>query len=155
MGLFSKEKFNINGRVCLKNLFAFGLGTPIVLYVLNPSISHFLLQAKDSVLIWSACITLVIFLLDLIYSCVVAYNLRNHIIVVEDLKNEKLARLPGMLEKMLKKRIKGLHSYPKRLFTAFPTLFKGNEKEFELIKKLETKEKAKRKKRRKKHKNVK
>ena len=152
---YSQEKFNINGRICLKNLLAFGIGTPIVLYFLNPSISYFLLQIKDSVLIWSSWITLLIFILDLIYSCVVAYNLRNHIIVVEDLKNEKLAKLPGMFEKMIKKRIKGLHRYPKRLFKAFPTLFKGNEREFELIRKLELKEKAKQKKERKKHKSVK
>ena len=152
---YSKEKFNINGRVCLKNLFAFGLGTPVVLYVLNPSISHFLLQAKDSVLIVSACLTFVIFIFDLVYSCLVAYNLRNHIIVVENLKNEKLARLPGMFEKMLKKRIKGFRHYPKRLFKAFPTLFKGNEREFELMKKLEIKEKEKKKKHKKRAKSVK
>ena len=152
---YSKEKFNINGRVCLKNLFAFGLGTPVVLYVLNPSISHFLLQAKDSVLIVSACLTFAIFIFDLVYSCLVAYNLRNHIIVVENLKNEKLARLPGMFEKMLKKRIKGFRHYPKRLFKAFPTLFKGNERKFELMKKLEIKEKEKKKKHKKRAKSVK
>lgn len=35
---YSDQKFNINGRICLKNLFPFGLFGLIVIYVVNPFI---------------------------------------------------------------------------------------------------------------------
>lgn len=92
----------------------------------------------------------IIFVLDVVYSCLVAYNLRNRIIIVEDLKNEKLARIPGMLERMLNKRVKGIRRYPKRLLKAFPTLWKTNEKEFEIMKKIDQKSRTNAKKKKKK-----
>lgn len=140
---YSGEKFNINGRICLKNAILFGIGTPIVLYFIDPWVKDFLLQIKDGYLIISTVIVFIIFVLDLIYSGIVAYHLRNRIIIVEDLKNEKLARIPGMLEKMLKKRMKGLKKYPKRLLKAFPNLWKINQREFEIMKKIELKEQKK------------
>ena len=147
---YSEEKFNINGRICLKNLICFGLGSPIILYILNPYITDFLLQVKDEVLMGMAIVLFIIFVLDVVYSCLVAYNLRNRIIIVEDLKNEKLARIPGMLERMLNKRVKGIRRYPKRLLKAFPTLWKTNEKEFEIMKKIDQKSRTNAKKKKKK-----
>lgn len=147
---YSEEKFNINGRICLKNLICFGLGSPIILYILNPYITDFLLQVKDEVLMGTAIVLFIIFVLDVVYSCLVAYNLRNRIIIVEDLKNEKLARIPGMLERMLNKRVKGIRRYPKRLLKAFPTLWKTNEKEFEIMKKIDQKSRTNAKKKKKK-----
>ncbi len=147
---YSEEKFNLNGRVCLKNLICFGLGSPIILYVLNPYITDFLLQLKDEVLMGTAVVLFIVFVLDVVYSCLVAYNLRNRIIIVEDLKNEKLARIPGMLERMLNKRVKGIRRFPKRLLKAFPTLWKTNEKEFEIMKKIDQKSRTKSKKKKKK-----
>lgn len=143
---YSQEKCNINGRICLKNAILFGIGTPIILYLVNPWVTDFLLQFKDlTVIIWS-WLSFIIFSLDLIYSGVVAYHLRNRIIIVEDLKNEKLARIPGMLEKLMKKRIKGLKKFPKRLLKAFPNLWNVNQKEFEIMKKIEQKENLRKKK---------
>ena len=147
---YSEEKFNINGRICLKNLICFGLGSPIILYILNPYITDFLLQVKDEVLMGTAIVLFIIFVLDVVYSCLVAYNLRNRIIIVEDLKNEKLARIPGMLERILNKRVKGIRRYPKRLLKAFPTLWKTNEKEFEIMKKIDQKSRTNAKKKKKK-----
>ncbi len=149
---YSQEKFNLNGRICLKNLICFGIGSPLILYILDPYMMEFLLQFKDEYLIAISWVLFFIFLFDVIYSCVVAYNLRNRIIIVEDLKNEKLSKIPGMFEKMLTKRMKSfkkLKRTPKRLLKAFPTLFQENQKEFELMKKIEQMEKEKRKKKKK------
>ena len=120
------------------------------MYILNPYITDFLLQVKDEVLMGTAIVLFIIFVLDVVYSCLVAYNLRNRIIIVEDLKNEKLARIPGMLERMLNKRVKGIRRYPKRLLKAFPTLWKTNEKEFEIMKKIDQKSRTNAKKKKKK-----
>lgn len=146
---YSKEKFNLHGRICLKNIILFGIGGPIVLYI-DPFIMDFLIQFKNQYLITVSIIIFAVFILDVIYSCVVAYNLRHRLIVVEDLKNEKLTKIPGMLERMLNSRLKGMKKFPKRLLKAFPTIWKSYPKEFEIMKKIEDKKKLEKK--RKKHK---
>ena len=152
---YSKEKFNFQGRICLKNTLLFGLGAPFVLYVLDPYSTRFLIQFENSTLMIIALIIFLLFLLDLIYSCVVAYNLRNQLIVVGDLKNDKLAKIPGMLEKMLRSRVKGVKKFPKRLLKAFPTLWKSHPKEFEIIKKINDNKKKNKKNAKKSKKNAK
>ena len=142
---YSKEKFNLHGRICLKNTILFGLGGPIILYILNPYMTDFLIQFENSILIWTSIFLFILFLLDVTYSCVVAYNLRHRLIVVEDLKNEKLSKIPGMLERMLTSRVKGMKKFPKRLLKAFPTLWKSHPKEFEIMKKIEEKKKKSKK----------
>ncbi len=138
---YKNEKFNLHGRICLKNAVLFAVSSPIVVYILNPLVTNLLLEVKDSVLIIWAMISLVITFCDVVYSCVVAYNLRSRIIIVQDLKNEKLTKIPGMFEKLLTKRLKGMTSFPKRLLNAFPNIWKENEKEFSLMQKIALKEK--------------
>ncbi len=150
---YSGEKYNLNGYVCLKNSLCFGLGTPIVVCGLNPLFNTFLFDIKDPVLYGLGFILLIIFIFDVSYSVVVAYNLRNRLIIVEKLKNDKLMKIPGVLEKAIKKRLGKIHKYPKRLLNSFPNLLKSNEKEFALMKKISLTEKNKRKEAKKKQKN--
>ena len=133
---YSQNKFNLNGRICLLNSSLFGIGSLAILYLAKPIFHDFLGQINQTALIVMAFICCFLFVLDVIYSCVVAYNLRNQIILFSELKNEKIAKIPGMLERMIKKRIKKIKRYPKRLLKAFPYLKLSNEKEFEIIKKL-------------------
>lgn len=147
---YSNEKFNIKGRICLRNAILFGIGTPLVLYFIDPWVKDFLIQFKNIHLIIMAVIIFIIFILDLLYSGIVAYHLRNRIIIVEDLKNQKLAKIPGMFESLLKRRMKGVKKIPKRLMHAFPHLWNSNKKAFELMRKFEEKEKKKLKKKKRK-----
>ena len=143
---YSKNKFNLNGRICLLNSSLFGFGALIIIYVANPIFQDFLNQMNQLAMMITAFLCFILFLLDTIYSCVVAYNLRNQIIIFSELKNEKLARIPGMLERMMKRRIKKIKKYPSRLLKAFPYILSSNQKEFEIMKKLQTTKKRKKKK---------
>ena len=146
---YSDQKYNIQGRICLVNAILFGIGSVVIVYFAGPWLTKFLLQIKDRYLIWLAVITFIIFAFDALYSILVAYSLRNRLIIVENLKNEKLAKIPGLFEKMLTrqiKSIKGFKKYPTRLLKAFPTLFKTNQKEFVIMKKISQKEKELKKK---------
>ncbi len=152
---YSNQKFNIQGRICLVNAILFGIGSIIIVYFVGPWLARFLLQIKDKYLIWSAIILLIIFVFDVLYSILVAYSLRNRLIIVENLKNEKLSKIPGLFEKMLTKQlknIKGFKKYPNRLLKAFPNIFNTNQKEFDLMKKISLKEKEIKKKKKKKKK---
>ncbi len=147
---YSQNKFNINGRICLLNSSLFGIGSLVIIYLANPIFRDFFAQMNRTALIISAIVIFCIFILDVIYSCVVAYNLRNQIIIFSELKNQKLAKIPGMFERMLKRRIHQIKRYPNRLLKAFPYLQISNEKEFAIVKKLQDKKKKNRKKKKRK-----
>lgn len=142
---YSNNKYNINGRICLLNSSLFGIGSLAIIYLANPIFQDFLSQMNAKALMIIAMLSLITFILDTIYSCVVAYHLRNQIIIFSELKNEKLAKIPGMLERMIKKRIKKLKKYPSRLLKAFPYILVTNEKEFAIMKKMEQSKKKNKK----------
>ena len=77
----------------------------------------------------------------MIFSCIIAYNLRHRIIIAEELKTEKLKMIPALLEKKYKGEIENLKFVGNRLFKAFPDISKNNQKEQELITKVKKQEK--------------
>lgn len=143
---YSSYKFNIHGRICLQNSLLFGLGALVVIYVGDPVITNMLAKLSTKTINVIAICAAIIFIGDCIYSFVVAYNLRNRIIICEELKSQKIAKIPGMLEQLIKERVQNFKTYPKRLLEAFPDLKRENYKEFELMKKLRDKNKKMRKK---------
>ncbi len=138
---YSNEKFNLHGRVFLFNTLLFGLGSLIIIYIGNDIVNALLNLIPVHIMNILAYSLLVLFLLDFIYSCFVAYNLRNRLIICEELKNEKLAKIPGMLEKAIKQRVGKAKTFPKRLLEAFPYLMNSNKEEFTIMKKIRDKRK--------------
>ena len=149
---YSSRKYNINGRICLQNSFAFGILSLLIIYAVTPG--FYFLFSLFSFGFWRvlAIIFTVIFVLDVIYSVIIAYNLRNRIIIVEELKNEKIAKIPVIFEKRLKESIEGFKAFPNRLLKAFPDL---DNNVFEMMKKWreEAKEKSRELKRKRKEKD--
>ena len=143
---YSDEKFNIHGRVFLFNTLLFGFGSLVIIYTGNDIITKILSCFSPLAMNITAYSLLIIFVIDFIYSAIIAYNLRNRIIICEELKREKLAKLPGMLEKKLRERVEKFKTYPKRLLDAFPYLTNANAKEFDLMKKIRDKSKQLKKK---------
>ena len=139
---YSTQKYNINGRVCLRNSLAFGVLSLLIIYGITPG--YYLLFSLLDFKVWMilAIIFTFIFILDVIYSVIIAYNLRNRIIIVEELKNEKIAMIPVIFEKRLKESIKGFKAFPNRLLKAFPNL---DNNVFELMKKYREEAKLKKK----------
>ena len=142
---YSTNKYNINGRICLKNSFAFGVLSLVIIYFVAPLLSLFF--KLFSIKTWSiiALVLLIILILDIIYSVVIAYNLRNRIIIVEELKNEKIAKIPVILEKRLRDSIQGFKAFPARLLRAFPDLEKQYHNFFDLMVKYREQDKIRKK----------
>ena len=70
---YSKKKFNINGRVCLLNSFAFGIGGIILLRLIHPIFENILLNKKNESFINVIFpILLILFLVDF---AITIYNL--------------------------------------------------------------------------------
>ena len=130
---YSYRKDNINGRICLKNSILFGIGTCFIIKILNPLLYQLRSHLADKFIIIIGTIFLVIFILDMIFSCIIAYNLRHRIIIAEELKSAKLRMLPTLLERKYKNEISHLKFVKKRLFNAFQDIWKDSKKEQELI----------------------
>lgn len=138
---YSYRKDNINGRICLKNSLLFGVGTCAIIKIINPLVFSLRSLVSDKFIIILGSIFLVVFIIDMIFSCIIAYNLRHRIIIAEELKSEKWRMIPTMLEKKYKEEISRLKFVKNRLFNAFPDMTIDNKKEQEFITKVKTKEK--------------
>ncbi len=134
-------KYNLNGRICLLNSLLFGVGSIAIIYFAQPIIDNFLLLFSSSFLNISAIIILILFVCDVVYSVIVAFNLRNRLIIVEELKNEKLNKIPMIFETKLKERVADFKIFPNRLLKAFPKINMDNNPEFSLMKNAKNKKK--------------
>lgn len=142
---YSSMPYNLNGRICLRNSLAFGVLALIIVYLVAPLFVMFFGLFSFNVWKTIALILFIFTVLDTIYSIYVAYNLRNRIIIVEELKNEKLAKLPMIFDKKLKELTEGIKGFPNRLLKAFPDLEKQYHNSFEKMKEYRLQEKEKRK----------
>ncbi len=145
---YEDHKCNINGRICLQNTLLFGMGSLAIIYLADPLVTKFLNNISSLGMNILALVFFLLFLIDCVYSFVVAYNLRNRIIICEELKKQKIAKIPGMLEQIIKERVENFKTYPKRLLDAFPNLKRYNYKELEIMKKVREKNKKRLKKKR-------
>lgn len=142
---YSEQKYNLNGRICLRNSFAFGVMSLVIIYAVVPLLYWVFSLLSFKVWMILAIVFSVLFIADEIYSCIIAYNLRNRLIIVEELKNEKLAKIPMIFEKKLRESIEGFKAFPSRLLKAFPKLEEQNHKSFEMMKKYREQAKKKKK----------
>lgn len=149
---YSNTRYNLNGRICLKNSLAFGILALIIIYFVTPLLG--ILFSLFSFKFWSilALILFALVMLDTIYSVIIAYNLRNRIIIVEELKNEKISLIPVIFDKKLKELTANFKAFPNRLLKAFPDLEKNYHNSFEKMKKYLEQEKEKKKEQKKKEK---
>lgn len=143
---YSTKKYNINGRVCLRNSIFFGVLSLVIIYFITPILLQFLGLFKFKTLVIFSIVTAILFILDLIYSIIIAYNLRNRIIIVEELKNEKIALIPVILEKKLKQSISRFKAFPSRLLKAYPYVEREYHNYFEMMRKYREQRKEEKKK---------
>ena len=65
---YSKDKFNINGRICLRNGFLFGVGGVVIVKYFHPILNNFLLSLSNNTIIILGWIFAGIIILDTIIS---------------------------------------------------------------------------------------
>ena len=65
---YTKNKFNINGRVCLKTLIPFGIAGTVILCFINPVLINFYDKLPELVLKSIAYILLTFYVIDMIIS---------------------------------------------------------------------------------------
>ena len=72
---YTNEKYNLNGRVCLKNSILFGLGGVLIIKFINPLIEKLFTLTPNIVLIVLSVIFFIIFITDIIISINITFKL--------------------------------------------------------------------------------
>ena len=116
---YSDKKINLNGRICLSNLIAFGVLGLLVVYILNP----FLLEGLNNFSVKSinilAIILFSIFLIDAIISFVVIFGFRK---VTEEVNKEEKADNTEQITKMVRDLFSKKSYFHRRFINAYPRL---------------------------------
>lgn len=149
---YSKRIDSINGRICVGNMIAFGFCACAIIYIIQPLLMTLFSLISMKALKIVAIVLVILFTIDVIYSVIIAYALRNRIIVAEELKAEKLKKIPEIIQKKLKEKLTNINVKRIRFFKSFPNLKNKYGDELDVIKNwLDDSEKKKGKKKKEKN----
>lgn len=112
---YSDRKVNINGRVCLEYMLAFGILGTVIIYIVNPYLLSLINKISFNNLYLITIILFLIFIIDNIISFQIIYTFKNTIMAVAKDNIEEISE--KVHEILLEKSI-----LVKRLHNAFPDL---------------------------------
>lgn len=130
---YSSRPDNINGRICIWNSFGFGIAGLLVIYIFQPIFLSVINLLSNSLIMTFSTICFILFVIDLIASGIIAYNLRTRIIVAEELKHEKLAMIPKLLEKKYHNQIAKIKFKSNRILKNYPEMAINLSKELDTV----------------------
>ncbi len=112
---YSKNKYNINGRICLNTMIPFGLLGIVVVKFVNPIFFKMLESINDKYFDIIFIITFVLFIVDVTFSCNILNGVGKENKLVEKDNTEEVKKI--VLDKIM-----SLGWGYRRLMRAFPTL---------------------------------
>lgn len=115
---YSYQKFNINGRICLKTGLLFGVGGVIVVKLVNPFLMSIISVIPNIIVIVISIILAIILLIDLTISNYITLNLQINI--------DKYANKDATeeIKRLVKEELKKHNILNKRLIKSFPYVYK-------------------------------
>lgn len=120
---YTKNKFNLNGRICLTNSLAFGVLGFLLIKFVNPFVVGLITKLSPTMMNMLFYTILILFLIDNVISFKVIFKIKNMSVKYVHLDNTK-----EITEKV--KKILSDNVLAKRVFKAFPNIrFKFNLKE--------------------------
>ena len=132
---YTNMKYNINGRICLECGLAFGLGSLLILYIVNPYIIDAMFNNVNFTLLKIIAFTLIFILfVDTLVSFNIIFNLKN---ISNNIRSDNTEQITKEVKKILAKS-----TLPyRRLLESFPNMEINNS--MSLIKKRLVKQKDK------------
>ena len=99
---YSKNKFNIQGRVCLLNSFYWGILGIVFMRVIHPVVESFVVKIPDLYVYIIVGVGLVYFVIDTITSTVKVININSKLAELEKITNEIKDRIEAINARNLK-----------------------------------------------------
>ena len=124
---YSHKKYNINGRICLDNILAFGILGLLMMYVINPFVVKMLGYISINILNIVSLVLFIVFVVDLVVSLKIISGFKN---VAKSIHKDSTEEITKKVKEILNNRGK----LYKRLVSAFD--FEASEK---LIKDIKNK----------------
>ena len=110
---YEKDRFNLNGRVCLSTTIGFGILGVMLIMFFNPMFLGIINNISEKTLTWTSIILAIIFTADVIVSFTTISKIKK---VDKTVKKDNTAEITAKVRKTLKdKSVLG-----KRLMNAFP-----------------------------------
>lgn len=116
---YSNRKFNINGRICLRNLIAFGIMGVAVTYFINPYFENWLKDLNEENLHGLALILWTIFIIDFVLSTIVIYGFRK---TTEKVNKEERMDNTEQITEMVRNELSEKSFLHRRFLEAYPKL---------------------------------
>ena len=111
---YTNQKFNINGRVCLKNSLLFGILSLFLIYSINPLLIDLINNMNTKWLFVITIICFIIFITDIIISFNVILKLKHNF---ENIKFDATMELRKLINQKIKRKY-----LQNRVYNAFPML---------------------------------
>ena len=116
---YSNRKFNINGRICLRNLIAFGLMGLVVTYFINPYLEIWIGLLNEKQLGTITFTLWTIFIMDFVVSTIVVYGFRK---ATEKVNIESIGDNTEQITKMVREMLANRSFFHRRFIDAYPKL---------------------------------
>jgi len=127
---YSRQKFNLNGRICAETMIPFGIFGSLIVGYLNPFLFNSISKVNTNILQYTALILALIFLLDLTISTGVIFNFRN---TINGLEKDATEQITKKVREILTQQ--GL--IYRRLINAFPDFTETRERLIDLRERIE------------------
>lgn len=116
---YSNRKFNINGRICLENLLAFGVLGIMVNYIFNPFLMNLIYKLKNTQLLIISAIIAIIFIVDSIISFIVIFGFRK---VTKTVNTQRKEDNTEQITSMVRQLFAEKSFFHRRFINAYPKL---------------------------------
>ena len=134
---YSEHKYNLNGRVCLKNSLLFGICGLFVIYLFYPLVYKLIYNANLLALNIITIVLFILFVTDLVFTIINTLKLKKQLNIIKKIKNEisdKLPNISDILTNNINESLKKYKNYPKHIINAFPNIKKIHEDNINLLK---------------------
>lgn len=111
---YSKDKYNLNGRICLRNAFLFGIAGVIIVKYFQPVLSDFLISLSHNTIIITGWIFATIIILDTIVSTFIISKLKI------DTKKYVNKDATNVVKEQVAESLNKYRIFYKRIFRAYP-----------------------------------
>jgi len=119
---YSKNKFNINGRICLETMIPFGIFGLLIMYVINPFFYSIFLKIPNTLLYIISTLLIIIYIIDNIVSFLIIKEIQGISEITQRkqiIKKDDTERITKLVRKQIEESKK---TFEKRIIHAFPNL---------------------------------
>ena len=118
---YSKNKFNINGRVCLRTIIPFGILGMIIIYITNPFFMDKINMLSHKILNILSYGLMIIFFIDFIISIITILTIKKTTALVsEENREDNTEEITNKVKEILLEKPKAFAE--KRLINSYPML---------------------------------